>query len=167
MADENSTTDRAEETSETDGTEGTDPRASEQPKETQGQTVPPEVERALRKANKEAESLRLKLKAFEDRDKSEAQKLAERAQTAEAEAEKANRKLLRFEVAARKKLPPGWAGRLQGSTREELEADAETLVKELAEQQRRHSPSFDGGVRKQAPKTNDMNAVIRRAAGLG
>ncbi|MEU7149206.1 hypothetical protein AB0B15_14390 [Streptomyces sp. NPDC045456] len=167
MADEENTTDRAEETSETDADASTDTHTGERLKQAEGQTVPPEVERALRKANKEAETLRLKLKAFEDRDKSEAQKLAERAQTAEAAAETASRKLLRFEVAARKKLPPSWAGRLQGSTREELEADADALVKELAEQQRRNGPSFDGGVRKPAPKTNDMNAVIRRAAGLG
>ena len=47
--------------------------------------LPKEVQAALRKANKEAETLRLKLKEFEDRDKSEAQKLIERAEQAERE----------------------------------------------------------------------------------
>src|SRR5690242_15401642 len=83
--------------------------------------VPPEVKAALRKANKEAETLRLKLQEFEDRDKTEAQKLAERAEAAERRATELETRALRLEVAAEKGLTPAQAKRLVGSTREELE----------------------------------------------
>jgi len=63
--------------------------------------VPPEVKAALRKANKEAETLRLRLKEFEDRDKSEAEKQAERLQALEAEATSARAEALRLRVAAK------------------------------------------------------------------
>ena len=125
------------------------------------------AEKTASAAQKQLDDMAKRLQAFEDRDKSEAQKLAERAQTAEAAAAKASSKLLRYEVASDKKLPPGWAGRLQGSTKEELEADADALLKELGETQHRQSPNYDGGVRKPAPAPTDMNALIRQKAGLG
>lgn len=125
------------------------------------------AERSATAAQKKLDDMAKRLQAFEDRDKTEAQKLAERAQAAEAEAAKASSKLLRFEVAAEKKLPPGWAGRLQGSTKEELEADADALLKDLGETRQRQSPDYDGGVRKPAPAGTDMNALIRQKAGLG
>lgn len=125
------------------------------------------AERTATSAAKERDKLAARLQELEDRDKTEAQRLAERAQVAETEAERARTKLLRFEVASSKKLPASWANRLQGSTKEELEADAESLLKDLNDQQQRQSPNYDGGVRKQAPKTNDMNALIRQRAGLG
>lgn len=93
-----------------------------------GGDVPPEVKAALRKANKEAETLRLKLQEFEDRDKTEAQKLAERAEAAERRAAEFETSALRLEVAALKGLTPAQAKRLVGSTREELETDADELL---------------------------------------
>jgi hypothetical protein len=90
--------------------------------------VPPEVKRALAKANKEAETLRLKLKEFEDRDKSEAEKLAERVDAAEKRAVEMEAAALRLEVAAEKGLSPAQAKRLVGTTRDELEADADELL---------------------------------------
>lgn len=90
--------------------------------------VPPEVKAALRKANKEAETLRLKLQEFEDRDKTEAQKLADRADAAEKRAAEVEGRALRLEVAAEKGLTPAQAKRLVGSTREELESDADELL---------------------------------------
>lgn len=125
------------------------------------------AEKTATAAQKKLDDMAKRLQQFEDRDKTDAQKLAERAQTAEAEAAKASSKLMRFEVAADKKLPAGWANRLQGSTKEELEADADSLLKELGETRQRLSPDYDGGVRKPAPASTDMNALIRQAAGLG
>ena len=125
------------------------------------------AEKTATSAAKERDKLAARLQELEDRDKTDAQKLAERAQVAEAEAAKASSKLLRFEVASDKKLPAGWANRLQGSTKEELEADADALLKELGETRQRQSPDYDGGVRKPAPASTDMNALIRQAAGLG
>jgi hypothetical protein len=125
------------------------------------------AEKTASSAAKERDRLAARLQELEDRDKSEAQKLAERAQTAETEAAKARTQLLRFEVASDKKLPASWANRLQGSTKEELEADAEALLKDLKDQQQRQSPNYDGGVRKPAPAPTDMNALIRQKAGFG
>lgn len=103
------------------------------------------IEKALEKANKEAEKYRLELKKYEDRDKTDAEKLEERATSAEARATTAEGKLLRLEVASSKGLPAELVARMQGNSREELEADAEellTLVKPV-----KPSGGFDGGVR--------------------
>lgn len=89
--------------------------------------IPAEVRAALHKANKEAETLRLKLKEFEDRDKTEADKLAERLANAEARALQADR----LEIALEKGLSRSQAKRLVGATREELEADADELLEDL------------------------------------
>jgi hypothetical protein len=90
--------------------------------------VPAEVKNALRKANKEAETLRLKLKEFEDRDKTELQKLQEERDALKAERESLTMAQLRREVADEKGLTPAQAKRLVGSTREELEADADDIA---------------------------------------
>lgn len=80
---------------------------------------------ALRKANKEAEENRRKLKEIEDRDKSESEKLAERIAAAERRAQDAEAKALRYEVAIEKGVKARW---LSGATREELEAAAEEYL---------------------------------------
>lgn len=54
------------------------------------------------------------------------------AATARAEADAAVRKSLLLEVAMSKSLTPAQAARLQGSTKEELEADADALLKDFA-----------------------------------
>lgn len=126
-----------------------------------------EERRKARTAEKQLGELQRKLQEFEDRDKTEAQKLAERATAAERNAADAQGRLLRYEVAAAKNLPPTLAVRLQGSTKDELEADADTLLEELGRQQRAATPSYDGGVRQSAPQTTDMNSLIRQAAGRG
>lgn len=90
--------------------------------------IPAEVERALRKANKEAESLRLKLKAFEDRDKTEQQLLADKAETVQREVEKLRAEALRSKVALAKGLPATLAERLRGDDEDSLMADADALL---------------------------------------
>ncbi|MEU4570840.1 hypothetical protein [Micromonospora sp. NPDC023956] len=118
------TTTEATERAAEDTTATTSPETSgERP-----QDVPPEVKQALRKANKEAETLRLRLKEYEDRDKTEAEKTAERLSEAETKAAAAELRALRLEVAAEKGLTPAQAKRLVGSSREELEADADELL---------------------------------------
>lgn len=89
---------------------------------------------ALRKANKEAEENRRKLKDLEDRDKSDSEKLAERAAAAERRAQEAETKALRFEVATEKGIKARW---LSGNTREELEAAAEEYLAD-------HPPAGNG-----------------------
>lgn len=113
---------------------------------------------AARKARNELE---VKLKEFEDRDKSEAEKAAERTKTLEAEAETAKAEALRMRVALSKKLPVELIDRLRGSTKEELEADADDLLKLVKTDT---TTGFDGGARTPAP-AGDMDALIRQAAG--
>lgn len=122
--------------------------------------LPPEVKRALTKANKEAETLRLQLKAFEDRDKTELQKAIERAEAAEKLANGNTLELARLRVAAATGLPPELAGRLQGKDEAELTADAEGLKKLLGVSPT--ATSFDGGARTTADRPQDMNDLIRR-----
>jgi hypothetical protein len=90
--------------------------------------VPDEVKKALKKANKEAETLRLKLKEYEDRDKTEAQKLQEERDALKSERDSLYLENLRREVADEKGLTPAQARRLVGTTREELEADADDVI---------------------------------------
>lgn len=87
---------------------------------------------ALKKANKEAEEHRRKLKEIEDRDKSEGEKLTDRITAAERRADEAEARALRLEVATAKGLTAGQAKRLAGTTREELEADADELLADFA-----------------------------------
>ena len=89
-----------------------------------------------RAAERRAAELESRLKEFEDRDKTEAQKLAERADTAEERARKAEDALNRLEVALEKGLTPSQAKRLVGTTREEYEADADELLKDIGAQQK-------------------------------
>lgn len=83
---------------------------------------------ALRKANNEAAAARAKLKEIEDATKSDSEKLADRASTAEARASAAELHVLKLSVGAEKGLSMKQAGRLVGSTREELEADADEML---------------------------------------
>jgi hypothetical protein len=100
-----------------------------------------------RKALKDAE---VKLREYEDRDKTELEKVTSRAETAEKTASEATGRLLRYEVAAAKGLTMDWVDRMRGDTRDELEQDADRLLEQLGEQYRPPTAStqaFDGGAR--------------------
>ena len=88
--------------------------------------------KAEREANKAAKAkiaeYETKIKAFEDRDKTEAEKTAEKLSQLEKDSQTSAAKALRLEVALDKGLPKALATRLQGSTKEELESDADTLL---------------------------------------
>ena len=90
--------------------------------------IPDEVAKALKKANKEAETLRLKLKEYEDRDKTDLQKLQEERDALVAERNSLSLEQMRREVAEEKGLTLAQARRLVGSTREELESDADEVL---------------------------------------
>jgi len=117
---------------------------------------------AAKTARKEAEQLAAKVKEYEDKDKSDQQKLEEAAKVAESKASEATLKALRYEVAAEKELPLKWAARLSGNTKEELLADATELAKELKTGSR---TSMDGGARQPAPTSAGMDTLIRERAG--
>lgn len=126
--------------------------------------VPPEVAAALRKANKEAETLRLKLKDIEDRDKSETQRATEEAAAAKADATQARTDYLRLKVGMAKGLPSSLAERLKGDNEEEMTADADALLAAL-KPKGNGAGSFDAGAKQTAPASPDMNAHLRRMAG--
>lgn len=86
---------------------------------------------ALKKANKEAADSRGKLKQHEDAGKSEHEKLTDNLTKATTELTSAQAAAVRFEVALDKGLTKSQAKRLVGTTREELEADADLLLEEL------------------------------------
>lgn len=108
------------------------------------------MKRALKKANKEAEQTRLKLKEYEDRDKSETEKLSERNRELESTLTTAEQRAMRLEIALDKGIPKTLAVRLQGDTREEMEKDADELLKTLGGNGQRKTPSFDGGTKDKA-----------------
>jgi hypothetical protein len=108
--------------------DATEVAETEEVAKAQKNDVPPEVTRALHKANKEAETLRLKLKEFEDRDKTDSQKIQEERDALKTELGTLTLQSLRRDVADEKGLTPAQARRLVGSTREEMEADADDLI---------------------------------------
>lgn len=80
---------------------------------------------AVKAAEKRAADAEARIKEFEDRDKSEAEKSAEALAQAKAELAELTVAKTRAEVAAAKNVP---ASLLTGSTQEELEASADALV---------------------------------------
>lgn len=72
-----------------------------------------------------------RVKDFEDATKSEQERLTERASELEKNLTTAEANAARFEIALEKGLTKSQAKRLVGSTREELEADAEELLADL------------------------------------
>lgn len=129
--------DTPQETPERGAPEPPQPTPGESPEETVAA-----LRKALERANKEAETARTQLKTLkpladrakelEDASKSELERLAEQLNAEKAQGGEAKTMLQKLQVAM-DKAPPGtdaatlrWiAGRLQGATQEELEADAE------------------------------------------
>jgi hypothetical protein len=165
MADEN-TTAEGEETATAPETPDASRAQSDEGLGDAGKKALQEERRKARAAEKQLSELQKRLQEFEDRDKTEAQKLAERAAAAEKLAADAQTELMRYRVAADKKLPAELAARLRGSTPEEMAADADELLALLNAQQQRQTPNYDGGVRQTARPTS-MNDLIRQTAGRG
>ena len=114
-----------------------DPKPNDDPKPEDKPTPDPDegAKKALdaeRKARREAEA-KLKdvtdrLTAIEDKDKSEVDRLTGKVAQLEKDLASATAKADRYEVALDKGLDMTRAKRLTGTTREELEADAEELA---------------------------------------
>lgn len=84
-----------------------------------------------------------KWREYEESLKPLQEKLADDLNAAKAEAESARTALLRYEIASEKGIPAEAIKLLQGSSREELEEAAETLVSLLANQSKPKSPQPD------------------------
>lgn len=136
MADEQESTDAGPATG--DG-QGTPPESGgQQDLGDAGKRALAEERAARREADKARKELEARLKELEplaaeaekarEARKSAEEKLNERLSAAEKRAAEAEQKLLRAEVAAAKGLSAAQARRLVGSTKEELEADADDLI---------------------------------------
>ncbi|WP_432794488.1 hypothetical protein [Rhodococcus ruber] len=78
-------------------------------------------------AERAAAELAARVKSFEDANKTAEERAAEQLAEAQRTAAENATKALRYEIAAEAGLPLSAAGRLQGSTREEMLADAVSL----------------------------------------
>lgn len=124
------------------------------------------------KARGEAKNLRERLKAAEPKaseydklaeaQKTEAQKQADAIAAAERGRADAETRLLRFEVAAEKKLDPDLVQFLSGTTKEELETQADALLAKVAQAR---TVDLGQGVRGGNGQAPDMNSLLRAAAG--
>ncbi len=106
-----------------------------------------EERKARRDAERRARELTDRLKAIEDKDKSEVERLTEQVTTLTNQRDAAMTRADRLEVAVTKSLDEGQAlritsaaKRLTGSTREELEADADEFLAAFAAPDPRPAP---------------------------
>lgn len=83
--------------------------------------------KARREAERQLKELGTQLAALQDKDKSDSERLTEKVTQLEKDLASATAKADRFEVALDKGLDMTRAKRLTGTTREELEADADEL----------------------------------------
>lgn len=84
-----------------------------------------------KKHENEAKKLRKERDDLDNAGKSELEKAADRATDAEKRASASEARALRLEIAAEKGLSAKQAGRLVGESREDLEADADSLLEEF------------------------------------
>jgi hypothetical protein len=124
----------------------------------------------LKREREQRQQLESRLKEIEDSQKSDSEKLTDRLTEAEERAAKAERELMRAQVAASKGLTPAQAMRLVGTTLEELEADADELLATFsptpdeppATPKRRPSELVPGAVPGATPEP-DYDAIADRA----
>jgi hypothetical protein len=124
-----------------------------------------EAERkAARDAAKRAEAAEAKVREFEEQGKSELEKATGKVQSLTNETKDLATENLKLRIALAKSVPAELIDRLQGSTKEELEADADKLLSLVGTSSETSTPGFDPGAR-QTTSATDMDAAIRRAAG--
>jgi hypothetical protein len=119
---------------------------------------------AAKAARKEADDAKAKVKEFEDAQLSEQEKKDKEKAEADQRATVAETKALKYEVAAEKGVPLAQAHRLQGTTKEELETDADAFLKDV-KPGGGGGGQLDGGPRGAVETPEDMDAAIRAAAG--
>lgn len=124
---------------------------------------------SLRARLKELEPLAAKAKELEEAGRSDLEKLTGRAEQAETRATTAESRAMRLEVAFEKGLTPAQAKRLVGASREELESDADEILRDFpVKTDGRPRGDADIGARTAAPKpAESLDAAIaaRIAAG--
>ncbi len=96
--------------------------------------------------------------------KSKEEKLEERASSLEKQLTPLQQENARLKVAVAKGLPSNLIDRLRGNAKEEIEADADELMK-LVRADEREFPDLGGGRRGNSNKPKGMDDLIRRGAG--
>ena len=127
-----------------------------------------EAERkARRDAEKQLREIQSRLQEIEDKDKSETDRLREKVASLEADNAKLTTESIRAEVAMAKGLTAAQAKRLAGSTREELEADADEILEMFPAQAGATPPPSDkprpdlkGGTDPTEDSDVDIKAIV-------
>jgi hypothetical protein len=156
--------------------EGQEPESNDDPQPQEGEHGRTYSESYVKQLRREAASSRTRLseleerlQEYEDRDKTEQQRLNDSLTSAERKAHAAEERLLRYEVAAERGLGMAAAAFLSGTTREEIELRAEELERLLAEQGRPATAGFDGGARPTVPEQKSPeeahNELLLRSLG--
>lgn len=143
---------------------GADATETEAPKENEKSFD----EAYVKKLREEAAAYRVKLKEYEDRDKSETEKLQERAQLAEQELQKARREQSRLSVAAKYGISADYLDLLHGDSDEQLEAQA-TKIAALMETKTQPSRVLVGEQGEPAPLAlngDGIEEALKRALGI-
>lgn len=107
--------------------------------------------KAARAEAREAKAVKQRLSELEDRDKSDLEKATSRAEAAEKAAAGHELAATRLAVAFEKGLTPAQAKRLVGSSRDELEADADEVLRDFPVTASKFGGSADQGTRTTAP----------------
>ena len=144
--------------SENNQPEGQEPEGKEQESEqsfTQADVDRIVRERVKRERDKFADYDDLKTKAGEKAS------LEERVAEIERQARESESRALRAEVANAKGLTPNQAKRLIGATREELEADADDLLKDINAQKQKNNVSPREGNNPKPEKNGDEREFVR------
>lgn len=132
----------------TENTETVDPEQQPEPEKETDWKAEAEKWKALSRKNEETakanSAAAKKLAELEEANQSEIEKAQARAAAAEKELNDSRLEALRAQVALDKKLTPSQAKRLVGSTREDLEADADELLADLKNSSPAPAPTSDG-----------------------
>ena len=144
------------------------PKATEPTLGDAGKKALDEERKARRDAEKKAKELEDRLRAIEDKDKSEVERLTEQVASLTKERDSALSRADRIEVAVAKSLDEdkakritSAAKRLTGTTREELEADADEFLTAFALPSEPQRPAPSGKPQEQLkPGNNDPDAPV-------
>jgi DNA primase len=115
----------------------------------------------LAKERRQRQALEKRLKDIEDRDLTELQRAQKTAAEASKQLEDLQRETLRQRAALKAGIPAEHIHRLQGTTEDELDADAAELAKLLTPKAPRPDPSQGSRAGNQP---TDMNDLVRRMA---
>lgn len=107
-----------------------------------------DAEKKLKEQERRLAEATERIEQFEEKDKSELEKLTTQRDNLKSEAATAKAENDRLRVALAKKLPTELIDRLKGDSPEELEADADELLKLVKPAD---ATDFDGGVRELSP----------------